>query len=47
MSYVVNFKTNLLEKTRKILNRVVLPVAYSQLDETGGLPPSASFIVHG
>jgi hypothetical protein len=29
MSCVVNFKTKLLEKTRKTWNRVVLPVAYS------------------
>jgi hypothetical protein len=36
---------NLLEKTQKILNQVVLPVAYSWLDETGCLPPSALFIV--
>jgi hypothetical protein len=29
MSCIVKLKTKLLEKTRKILNQVVLPVAYS------------------
>jgi hypothetical protein len=47
MFCIIKFKTKLLEKTRKTWNRVVLPVAYSRLDETGCLPPSASFIVHG
>jgi hypothetical protein len=37
----------IIKKTRKTWNRVVLPAAYSWLDEMGCLPPTASFIVHG